>query len=63
MYKIWFRDGSKVPTKCGVDNEISSDIELHEMALRYDFNIDEVLYFGETEMIESDQVIGGVVKL
>lgn len=61
-YKIWFQDGSKVPTKSGVCNEIDSEIELHEMALKYDFNVDEVLYFGETEMTENDQVIGGVYK-
>ena len=41
-YKIWFQDGSKVPTKSGVCNEIDSEIELHEMALKYDFNVDEV---------------------
>ena len=30
-YKIWFRDGSKVPTKGGVDNEIDTDEELREI--------------------------------
>jgi hypothetical protein len=62
-YKIWFRDGSKVPTKGGVDNEIDTDEELREMAARYDFDADEVLQNGETEMVDNDQAIGGVFKL
>jgi len=63
-YKIWFRDGSKVPTKGGVENEIDTDEELRVMAARYDFDADQVLQHGETEMIDHDidQVIGGVFK-
>ena len=62
-YKIWFQDGSKVPTKGGVDNEIDTVQELREMAASYDFDADEVLNYGETEMIDNDQVIGGVIKI
>lgn len=62
-YKIWFQDGSKVPTKGGIDNEIDTVQELREMAASYDFDADEVLNYGETEMIDNDQVIGGVIKI
>ena len=62
-YKIWFQDGSKVPTKGGVDNEVDTVQELREMAASYDFDADEVLNYGETEMIDNDQVIGGVIKI
>ena len=63
-YKIWFRDGSKVPTKGGVLNEIDTISELREMAVQYDFDADEVLLYGETEMFDHliDQVVGGVYK-
>ena len=62
-YKIWFRDGSTVPTKGGIENEIDTDTELREMAAQYDFDADAVLQTGETEMVDNDQVIGGVFKL
>ena len=61
-YRIWFRDGSKVLTKSGVENEIDTDDELRVMAARYGFDAKQVLQYGETEMIDNDidQVIGGV---
>ena len=62
-YKIWFQDGSKVQTRGGVDNEIDTDAELHEMASRFDFDATEVLAHGETEMLDNGAVIGGVYKL
>ena len=62
-YKIWFQDGSRVQTQGGVDNEIDSEQELRELSERFDFDADEVLNYGETEMIDNDQVIGGVIKI
>ena len=62
-YKIWFQDGSKVQTRGSVDNEIDTEAELHEMASRFDFDASEVLAYGETEMLDEGEVIGGVYKV
>lgn len=61
-FRIWFQDGSTVSETWGGQNIIASVKQLRELAEQYDFDADEVLNYGETEMRdEFDVVIGGVV--
>ena len=60
-FRIWFRDGSKVAETWGGQNIITSVEQLRELAAQYDFDADEVLVDGQTEMLENGIVIGGVV--
>jgi len=53
-FRIWFQDGSTVPLTFSYE-------ELRKLADQYDFDVDEVLNNGETEMLEDGVVIGGVV--
>ena len=52
--RIWFNDGSNVPLTFSYE-------ELRKLADQYDFDFDEVLNNGKTEMLEDGVVIGGVV--
>tara|TARA_R100001594_G_scaffold104782_1_gene139356 strand:- start:48 stop:272 length:225 start_codon:yes stop_codon:yes gene_type:complete len=62
IWKIWFRDGSRVPETMGGLNYINSVAELRSLASKYDFDAGEVLSCGETEMIdENGDVVGGVL--
>jgi hypothetical protein len=64
MFKIWFNDGSKVSATCGGLNFINSKKELKKFSLSYDFNYDEVLNSGETNMLDEDgEIIGGVFRV
>ena len=64
MFKIWFNDGSKVSTTCAGLNFINSKKELKKFSIQYDFNYDEVLNSGETNMLDEDgEIIGGVFKV
>lgn len=55
-FAMWFRDGSKTPLIWGRR-------ELRKFAKNYDFNADEVIAHGETQMIdECGDVIGGVKR-
>ena len=60
-FRIWFQDGSSEPSTWGGQNIITSVEELRKLADQYDFDVDEVLNNGETEMLEDGVVIGGVV--
>jgi len=60
-FRIWFQDGSTVSETWGGQNIITSVEELRKLAKQYSFDADEVLNDGETEMLENDVVIGGVV--
>ena len=56
IFIMWFQDGSE-------RTEIWGRRELRKLARQYDFNVDEVLRDGETEMLDDDgDVIGGVFK-
>ena len=56
IFIMWFQDGSE-------RTEIWGRRELRKLAKRFDFNADEVLRDGETEMLDDDgDVIGGVFK-
>ena len=64
MFKIWFNDGSKVSATGGGLNFINSKKELKKFSLQYDFNYDEVLNSGETNMLDEDgEIIGGVFRV
>ena len=60
-FRIWFQDGSSESSTWGGQNIITSVEELRTLAKQYDFDADEVLNDGETEMLEDGVVIGGVV--
>ena len=56
IFIMWFQDGSE-------RTEIWGRREFGKLAKRFDFNADEVLRDGETEMLDDDgDVIGGVFK-
>ncbi len=61
MFKIWFRDGSKVAETLGGFNYIEPE-ELPGFAARYDFDLTELLQTGATQMIVHGETIGGVFK-
>mgnify|MGYP001189385664 FL=1 len=55
-FTIWFQDGGGRETFTG-------RTKLRELAKRYDFDADEVIKIGETEMLDEDKdVIGGVFR-
>jgi len=60
-FRIWFQDGSKVSSTWGGQNIITSIKELFQLADQFDFDAVEVLNDGETEMLEDELIIGGVV--
>ena len=62
MFKIWFRDGSKVADTLGGLNYIDPQ-ELPDFAERYDFNLTELLQTGATQMTDQGETIGGVFKV
>jgi hypothetical protein len=62
MFKIWFRDGSKVADTSGGLNYIDPQ-ELPSFAARYDFDLTELLQTGATQMIDQGETIGGVFKV
>lgn len=61
-FRIWFQDGSIVSETWGGQNIITSVEELRKLADQYNFDADEVLNDGETEMLEDGEVIGGVIE-
>lgn len=55
-FTMWFQDG-------GGRTLISGRRELRKYAKQYDFNADEVIREGETEMLDQfSEVVGGVFR-
>jgi len=61
-FRIWFKEGGSVSETWGGHGIITSVDQLRELADQYDFDAEEVLDWGETEMLDEDgDVVGGVV--
>ena len=55
---MWFQDGDG-----GYGKDIHGRRELKDLARQYDFNADEVIREGETEMLDQfGEVVGGVTR-
>ena len=62
IFRIWFKEGGSVSETWGGHGIITSVTQLRELAEKYDFDAEEVLTWGETELLdEYGDVIGGVV--
>jgi len=57
-FRMWFQDGDG-----GYGKAIHGRRELKDLARQYDFNADEVIREGETEMLDQfGEVVGGVTR-
>ena len=57
-FRMWFQDGDG-----GYGKAIHGRRELKDLARQYDFNADEVIREGETEMLDQfSEVVGGVFR-
>ena len=56
IYTMWFKDG-------GGRTLIEGRTQLRKFSKRYDFNLNEVISNGETEMLDVDgDVVGGIFE-
>ena len=57
LYTMWFKDGEGRTL-------IEGRAQLRKFSKRYDFNLNEVISNGETEMLDMDgNVVGGVFEI
>ncbi|HBT09801.1 MAG TPA: hypothetical protein DEB18_10060 [Leeuwenhoekiella sp.] len=57
LYTMWFQDGEGRTL-------IEGRTQLRKFSKRYDFNLEEVISNGETEMLDGDgDVVGGVFEI